>query len=85
MVVMVSHDPTFLAAFAKQSLSGRLLVWATRLVVVTRMALLQLKVLLPSYWTLSMMNAVILKMDENASRLDERIKKIPSGNCIVKL
>ncbi|XP_063886371.1 ionotropic receptor 93a-like [Scylla paramamosain] len=66
-VVVVSHDPLFLAAFAEQSLRGRLLGWATKLVVVTRLALPHLKVLLPAYWTFSMMNAVFLKIDEASS------------------
>ncbi|XP_050712678.1 ionotropic receptor 93a-like [Eriocheir sinensis] len=60
VVVVVSHDPAFLAAFAEWSLRGRLLVWSTRLVVVTRLALPQLRTLLPAHWTFAMMNAVFL-------------------------
>ncbi|MPC31306.1 hypothetical protein E2C01_024592 [Portunus trituberculatus] len=66
-VVVVSHDPLFLAAFAEQSLRGRLLGWATKLVVVTRLALPLLKTLMPTYWTFSMMNAVFLRIDETSS------------------
>ncbi|XP_069190898.1 uncharacterized protein [Procambarus clarkii] len=36
-VVVVSDDLTFLATFAQWSLKGRLLVWSTRLLVVTRL------------------------------------------------
>ncbi|XP_069190864.1 uncharacterized protein [Procambarus clarkii] len=38
-VVVVSDDLTFLATFAQWSLKGRLLVWSTRLLVVTRLPL----------------------------------------------
>ncbi|XP_045111726.1 uncharacterized protein LOC123504886 [Portunus trituberculatus] len=76
-VVVVSHDPLFLAAFAEQSLRGRLLGWATKLVVVTRLALPLLKTLMPTYWTFSMMNAVFLRIDETSSRLDEMLSHLP--------
>ena len=35
VVVVVSDDPAFLAAFAQEARAGRLFVWATRLIVVT--------------------------------------------------
>ncbi|KAG7162371.1 Glutamate receptor 2-like 7, partial [Homarus americanus] len=44
-VVVVSDDPAFLAAFAEWSLKGRLLVWSTRLLVVTRLPLQELQLL----------------------------------------
>lgn len=71
MMVVVSHDPAFLAAFAEQSLRNRLLVWATKLVVATRLALPQLKSLLSAHWTFSMMNTIFLKMDATSSRFDK--------------
>ncbi|ROT70074.1 olfactory ionotropic receptor IR4 [Penaeus vannamei] len=42
-VVVLSDDPAFLASFAESSLRGRLLVWATRLLVVTRLPLQELR------------------------------------------
>ncbi|XP_037782033.1 glutamate receptor ionotropic, delta-1-like [Penaeus monodon] len=62
-VVVLSDDPAFLASFAESSLRGRLLVWATRLLVVTRLPLQELRRLLSSSWSFSMMNAMALLMD----------------------
>ncbi|XP_063886432.1 uncharacterized protein LOC135114462 isoform X2 [Scylla paramamosain] len=64
MVVVVSHDPAFLVAFAEWSLRGRLLVWASKLLIVTRLALRHLRSLLSTHWTFSMMNAVFLNFEE---------------------
>ena len=63
MVVVVSEDPVFLVDFAEWSLRGRLLVWATKLLVVTRLVVRHLETLLPTYWTFSMMNAVFLNLE----------------------
>lgn len=68
MVVVVSHDATFLAAFAEWSLKGRLLVWSTRLVVVTHLALPKLRSLLPEHWTFAMMNTIVLSVADTSSR-----------------
>lgn len=68
MVVVVSHDAAFLADFAEWSLRGRLLVWSTRLVVVTHLAFPQLRVLLPNYWTLAMMNTLVLSVEDKSPR-----------------
>ncbi|MPC18183.1 hypothetical protein E2C01_011059 [Portunus trituberculatus] len=67
MAVVVSQEPEFLTAFAEWSLKGRLLVWSTRLVVVTRLLLPQLQALLPTYWTFSMMNTVFLNVEKKSS------------------
>ncbi|MPC18186.1 hypothetical protein E2C01_011062 [Portunus trituberculatus] len=63
MVVVVSLDPDFLVAFAEWSLKGRLLVWTTKLVVVTRLTIPQLQALLSAHWTFSMMNTVFLNIE----------------------
>ena len=63
VVVVVSHEPAFLESFAKWSLKGRLMVWATKLIMVSRLALPQLQSLLSDYWTFSMMNAILLNME----------------------
>ncbi|XP_045588964.1 glutamate receptor ionotropic, kainate 2-like [Procambarus clarkii] len=56
-VVVVSDDLAFLTAFAQWSLTGRLLVWSTRLLVVTRLPLHHLHVL---HGLLSMTNSMLL-------------------------
>nr|XP_053641792.1 glutamate receptor-like [Cherax quadricarinatus] len=66
-VVVVSDDITFLTDFAECSLKGRLLVWSTRLLAVTRLPLLQLQQLMRSHWTFSMMNAVFLVLNEKSN------------------
>ncbi|XP_071535584.1 glutamate receptor ionotropic, delta-1-like [Panulirus ornatus] len=62
-VVVVSDDPAFLAAFAEWSLKGRLLVWSTRLLVVTRLSLMDMQEAFSTLWTFSMMNAMLLTFD----------------------
>ncbi|XP_069982150.1 ionotropic receptor 21a-like [Penaeus vannamei] len=59
-VVVLSEDFTFLTTFAESSLQGRLLEWATRLMVVTRLPLQELHQLLKNYWTFSMMNTIVI-------------------------
>ncbi|XP_063614361.1 uncharacterized protein LOC134787514 [Penaeus indicus] len=68
-VVVLSDDPAFLASFAESSLRGRLLVWATRLLVVTRLSLQELRRLLSSSWTFSMMNTMMLLIDSETEVL----------------
>ncbi|XP_063596695.1 uncharacterized protein LOC134773424 [Penaeus indicus] len=65
-VVVISRDLTFLYAFAKRSLRGRLLVWSTKLLLVTRQALQEVQKLLEAHWTFAMMNAAILNLWEDA-------------------
>nr|XP_045587465.1 uncharacterized protein LOC123749422 [Procambarus clarkii] len=60
-VVVVSDDLAFLTAFAQWSLKGRLLVWSTRLLVVTRLPLHHLQVL---HGLLSMTNSMLLIVEE---------------------
>ncbi|XP_050733861.1 glutamate receptor ionotropic, delta-2-like [Eriocheir sinensis] len=59
-VVVVSDDPVFLSAFAEAADSGRLMVWETRMLVVTRAAKPQIMNLMKNYWTFSMMNTMFL-------------------------
>ncbi|KAK8373604.1 hypothetical protein O3P69_017758 [Scylla paramamosain] len=60
VVVVVSDDPVFLAAFAQQTREGRLLVWATRLIVVSRRTLHRLH---PLHQTLALTNSLLLLVD----------------------
>ncbi|KAK4324877.1 hypothetical protein Pmani_004527 [Petrolisthes manimaculis] len=64
VVVVVSESRTFLAMLANWSLKGRLLVWVSRLLVVTRLTLPHLNSLLSSHWTFSMMNTVFLNLEQ---------------------
>ncbi|XP_042231759.1 ionotropic receptor 93a-like [Homarus americanus] len=68
-VVVTSHDLVFLATFAEWSLKGRLLVWATKLLVVTSLPLPQLHALLSSHWTFSMMNTILLNLEDTQPNL----------------
>ncbi|XP_069982157.1 probable glutamate receptor [Penaeus vannamei] len=61
-VVVLSDDPAFLASFAESSLRGRLLVWATRLLVVTRLPLQELRQL---YQALSLTNSALLVLGQD--------------------
>lgn len=63
-VVVVSEDVAFLVDFAKWSLARRLLVWPTRLLVLTSLTYQQVHSLLSSHWTFSMMNAAFLNQLE---------------------
>ncbi|XP_069939228.1 uncharacterized protein [Cherax quadricarinatus] len=56
-IIVISDDPAFLSAFVERSLKGRLLVWSTRLLAVTRLPLSQLQLL---YTAFSKMNAMLL-------------------------
>ncbi|XP_071526982.1 glutamate receptor-like [Panulirus ornatus] len=68
-VVVVSDDPAFLAAFMESSLKNLLLVWSTKLLVVTRLSLPQLQHLHTSF---SMTNTVLLVVDDNHGLLECR-------------
>ncbi|XP_042234457.1 uncharacterized protein LOC121874394 [Homarus americanus] len=63
-VVVVSDDPAFLVTFAELSVKGRLLVWSSRLLIVTRPFLLELQGL---HKLLSLNNAMLLIMDESST------------------
>ncbi|XP_069951456.1 ionotropic receptor 21a-like [Cherax quadricarinatus] len=76
-VVVVSDNADFLTTFAECSLKGRLLVWSTRLLAVTRLPLPQLQQLLSAHWTFSMMNAMLVILNEKLS--------IPSISVYVNL
>ncbi|XP_064101701.1 ionotropic receptor 93a-like [Macrobrachium nipponense] len=67
LVVYLDDDEHFLEVFAEGSLRGRLLVWASRLLVITRLSFLRLRSLLANYWTFSMMNAVMMNLEGNST------------------
>ncbi|XP_042231349.1 uncharacterized protein LOC121872583 [Homarus americanus] len=88
-VVVVSHDPVFLDTFAEWSLKGRLLVWATKLLVVTSLPLPQLHALLSSHWTFSMMNTILLNLEDTPPNLRVRmythLPYSPEGAQVVRV
>ena len=63
LVVVLSDNPTFLSTFAEISDKGRLMVWETRMLVVTRLPMLTIRQLLQDYWTFSMMNTMFLRIN----------------------
>ncbi|XP_063875883.1 uncharacterized protein LOC135108648 [Scylla paramamosain] len=63
-VVVMSDNPTFLSAFAEASDKERLIVWTTKLVVVTSVTMPHLHSLLQDYWIFSRMNTLFIKSKE---------------------
>ncbi|XP_068243634.1 ionotropic receptor 21a-like [Palaemon carinicauda] len=61
--VLMSNSLRFLRDFGDVSLKQRFLIWPTRLLVVATIPILSLKDLFSSYWTYSMMNAMVLTPD----------------------
>lgn len=64
-VVVVSDNSGFLAAYAEASDSGRLMVWGTRLLVVTSLDMPRLQGLLKGYWSFSIINSMFVNMQED--------------------
>ncbi|XP_066982738.1 ionotropic receptor 93a-like [Macrobrachium rosenbergii] len=87
LVVFLHDDERFLEIFAEGSLRGRLLVWASRLLVITRLSFLRLRSLLASYWTFSMMNAVMMNLEGNSTslKLYTNLPYSSSGSQIVQV
>ncbi|XP_037781037.1 uncharacterized protein LOC119577510 [Penaeus monodon] len=67
-VVVVSRSEAFLARFAASSLRGRLLVWETRLLLVTQLNTAVLRALLREHWNFAMMNSAALNLEEQQGR-----------------
>ncbi|XP_045114476.1 uncharacterized protein LOC123506447 isoform X2 [Portunus trituberculatus] len=66
LVVVFSDNPTFLSVFAEMADEGRLMVWETKLLVITRLPLSSVEDLMQNYWTFSMMNTMFMKIKETA-------------------
>ena len=66
MVVVVSDDPAFLAAFAHMSLKRHAVRWSTKILVLTRLSLSHLGGL---HDLLSNRNAMLLRMEEEREKL----------------
>ncbi|KAK8387950.1 hypothetical protein O3P69_020094 [Scylla paramamosain] len=83
-LLVVSNDPSFLTAFAEASDNGRLLVWETRLLVITRLDMSIVQALLQGLWIFSMMRTMFLKL-RNTSRWQVfvHLPYTPSGPKVV--
>ncbi|XP_045114828.1 uncharacterized protein LOC123506645 [Portunus trituberculatus] len=88
LVVVFSDNPTFLSVFAEMADEGRLMVWETRLLVITRLALSNLENLMQNYWTFSMMNTMFMKIKEttgvNHCQLYVHMPYSPAGPQVVQ-
>ena len=69
MVVVASASDAFLALFAQWALELRLLVWATRLLVVTSLPLSHLLLAARTHWSFSMMNTMLMNVEHTPSLL----------------
>ncbi|XP_063889388.1 uncharacterized protein LOC135116112 [Scylla paramamosain] len=89
LVVVFSDNPTFLSVFAEMADKGRLMVWETRLLVITRLPLSNLQDLLQNYWTFSMMNTMFLKLNtssgENHCQIYGHMPYGPTGSHVAQL
>ncbi|XP_069941768.1 glutamate receptor-like [Cherax quadricarinatus] len=65
-IVVISDELEFVSSFVKWSLKGRLVVWSTRLLTVTRLTLAHLQ---PYYTSLSKMNVMLLIIKESQDEL----------------
>ncbi|XP_063889393.1 uncharacterized protein LOC135116116 [Scylla paramamosain] len=89
LVVVFSDNSTFLSVFAEIADKGRLMVWETKLLVITRLPLSNLQDLLQNYWTFSMMNTMFLELNtssgENHCRIYGHMPYGPNGSHVAQL
>ncbi|XP_063889064.1 uncharacterized protein LOC135115892 [Scylla paramamosain] len=89
LVVVFSDNPTFLSVFAEMADKGRLMVWETRLLVITRLPLSNLQDLMQNYWTFSMLNTMFLKLntlpEENHFQIYGHMPHGPNGSHVTQL
>ncbi|XP_042856547.1 glutamate receptor-like [Penaeus japonicus] len=74
-VVVLSDDPAFLASFSELILRSRLVLWSTKLLVVTRTSLQELRHL---YATFSVMNAMLMLLRHDGISLFVNLPYDPS-------
>ncbi|KAK3887007.1 hypothetical protein Pcinc_008889 [Petrolisthes cinctipes] len=89
MVVVMSDDLNFLNTFAESSLKGRLLVWSTRVLVVSRLYREDLGELFSTHWAFSMTNSMMINIDlfDHKPRYDIHtyLPYSPSGARLVRV
>ncbi|XP_071521425.1 ionotropic receptor 93a-like isoform X2 [Panulirus ornatus] len=89
-LLVTSDDPHFLAAFAHQSRVGRLLVWSTRLLLVTRLPSSDAHLLLKRHWSYAMMNTMLLNLPPDSwpypqCEVSSHLPHGPAGPGIIRL
>lgn len=87
IIVLVSENPEFFSLFGEVSATVRLLVWSTRLLVVTDLSFSELHGLFGSYRTFSRMNAMVInEMDsKNGCNIYSYFPYRTPGHQIVKV
>ncbi|XP_069945066.1 uncharacterized protein [Cherax quadricarinatus] len=65
-IVVISDEATFLAAFVKWSVKGRLMVWSTRLLILTHSRLMELQDL---HTTLSNLNSMLVIINNDTTNI----------------
>nr|XP_053643697.1 LOW QUALITY PROTEIN: phosphatidylinositol 4-phosphate 3-kinase C2 domain-containing subunit beta-like [Cherax quadricarinatus] len=65
-IVVISDEATFLAAFVKWSVKGRLMVWSTRLLILTHSRLMELQDL---HTTLSNFNSMLVIINNDTTNI----------------
>ncbi|XP_069945071.1 probable glutamate receptor [Cherax quadricarinatus] len=65
-IVVISDEATFLAAFVKWSVKGRLMVWSTRLLILTHSRLMELQDL---HTTLSNLNSMLVIINDDTTNI----------------
>ncbi|XP_069945070.1 probable glutamate receptor [Cherax quadricarinatus] len=65
-IVVISDEATFLAAFVKWSVKGRLMVWSTRLLILTHSRLMELQDL---HTTLSNLNSMLVIINDDTANI----------------
>nr|XP_053636396.1 uncharacterized protein LOC128691587 [Cherax quadricarinatus] len=65
-VVVISDEATFLAAFVKWSVKGRLMVWSMRLLILTHSRLMELQDL---HTTLSNLNSMLVIINDDTTNI----------------
>nr|XP_053636404.1 glutamate receptor ionotropic, kainate 1-like [Cherax quadricarinatus] len=65
-IVVISDEATFLAAFVKWSAKGRLMVWSTRLLILTHSRLMELQDL---HTTLSNLNSMLVIINDDTTNI----------------
>ncbi|XP_064116330.1 ionotropic receptor 93a-like [Macrobrachium nipponense] len=81
----MSNSLPFLREFGDASLRGRLLIWPTRLLVVSTIPTHHLRDLFASYWTFSMMNAMVLTTQKKKYDIFSHLPHTNSGEHFVRI
>nr|XP_053636397.1 uncharacterized protein LOC128691588 [Cherax quadricarinatus] len=85
-IVVISDEATFLAAFVKWSVKGRLMVWSTRLLILTHSRLMELQDL---HTTLSNFNSMLVIINNDTTNIKcsvyVQLPYSPRGSQVVQV